>query len=83
MRVLTVRWLIAPLLVACAVLLSVPASGAINPWDDSPIAARAGPRVFRQGTFADESIDWGGNYVKGHQWAGVNPLTTPDFPKRY
>ena len=39
--------------------------------------------VFRQGTFADEAIDWKGNYLKGKQWAGENPLTTPNYAQRY
>lgn len=39
--------------------------------------------VFRQGTFADDAVGWEGNYVKGRQWATDNPLTTPDYAKRY
>ena len=40
-------------------------------------------KVYRQGTFADEATGWEGNYVKGKQWANENPLTTPDYAKRY
>lgn len=39
--------------------------------------------VFRQGTFADETIGWKGNYVKGEQWATDNPLTTPNYAQKY
>lgn len=39
--------------------------------------------VYRQGTFADDAIGWQGNYVKGKQWANDNPLTTPDYAKKY
>jgi hypothetical protein len=39
--------------------------------------------VFRQGTFADETKNWGGNYVKGQCWASDNPLTTPDYARKY
>jgi RHS repeat-associated protein len=47
------------------------------------IAPKSGPSAFRQGTFADEAKDWGGNYVKGKQWAADNPLTTKDYAKKY
>jgi RHS repeat-associated protein len=59
-----------------------------NRWRD-PASGRfarslKGPRtVYRQGTFADESVGWEGNYVKGKQWASDNPLTTPDYAKKY
>lgn len=43
----------------------------------------AGATVYRQGTFADESIGWKGNHIKGRQWATDNPLTTPDFAQKY
>ncbi|MGQ0595513.1 MAG: RHS repeat domain-containing protein [Gammaproteobacteria bacterium] len=39
--------------------------------------------VYRQGTFADETVGWEGNFVKGKQWANDNPLTTPDYAKKY
>ena len=45
--------------------------------------ADTGVNVFRQGTFADESIGWEGNYVKGQQWATDNPLTTPNYAQKY
>jgi len=41
------------------------------------------PSVFRQGTFADETKNWNGNYVKGQCWASDNPLTTPDYARKY
>jgi hypothetical protein len=47
------------------------------------LAAKTGPTVFRQGTFADEAIGWEGNYVKGKYWATDNPLTTPGYAKKY
>lgn len=60
------------------------ATDVVNTLDDSPIAARgAGPLVFRQGTFADEAVGWPGNVVKGKQWAAENPLTPPNYAKRY
>ncbi|MCC6641244.1 MAG: hypothetical protein IT386_08805 [Deltaproteobacteria bacterium] len=60
------------------------ATDVVNTLDDSPIAARgAGPLVFRQGTFADEAVGWPGNVVKGKQWAAENPLTAPNYAKRY
>jgi RHS repeat-associated protein len=40
-------------------------------------------KVFRQGTFANEAVNWEGNYLKGKQWAAENPLTTPDYAKKY
>jgi len=46
-------------------------------------APKTGSTVFRQGTFADDAIGWKGNYLKGKQWAGENPLTTPNYAKRY
>lgn len=46
-------------------------------------SAEVAPTVYRQGTFADEATDWSGNYVKGKQWATENPLTTPDYAKKY
>jgi hypothetical protein len=46
-------------------------------------AAKGPPYVYRQGTFADEATGWKGNYVKGKQWATDNPLTTPDYAKKY
>lgn len=39
--------------------------------------------VYRQGTFPDDAIGWEGNYVKGKQWATDNPLTTPNYAKKY
>ena len=39
--------------------------------------------MFRQGTFADETVGWEGNYVKGKQWATDNPLNTPDYAQKY
>ena len=45
--------------------------------------ARSSTKVFRQGTFADEAAKWDGNYVKGKQWATDNPVTTPDYAKKY
>lgn len=53
-----------------SIALAASATPMESTLDESSLAARAGPRVFRQGTFADESIDWGGNYVNGRQWAG-------------
>ncbi len=53
------------------------------PKTAKPCAAKTGPTVFRQGTFADEAIGWEGNYVKGRQWATDNPLTTPNYAKKY
>ena len=47
------------------------------------IASKGGTSAFRQGTFADESADWGGNYIKGKQWAADNPLTTKGYAKKY
>ncbi len=45
--------------------------------------SKKGPTAFRQGTFADEAKDWGGNCVKGKQWAADNPLTTKGYAKKY
>jgi hypothetical protein len=45
--------------------------------------AKGARSVYRQGTFADEAANWGGNYVKGKQWAGDNPLTTTGYAKKY
>jgi hypothetical protein len=42
-----------------------------------------GRDVYRQGTFADETVGWEGNFVKGKQWANDNPLTTLDYAKKY
>jgi hypothetical protein len=39
--------------------------------------------VYRQGTFADTATGWKGNYIKGRQWASDNPLTTPNYSKKY
>ena len=50
---------------------------------EEAIAAKTPVTVFRQGTFADEAIGWEGNYIKGKQWATDNPLTTPNYAKRY
>ena len=47
------------------------------------MAAKTEATVFRQGTFADETIGWEGNYVKGRQWATDNPLTTPNYAQKY
>ncbi len=52
-------------------------------FTEQPFATKAGTTVFRQGTFADETLGWAGNYVKGLQWASDNPLTTPDYAKKY
>lgn len=49
----------------------------------APPSVPANSRIYRQGTFADESVGWGGNYVKGKQWATENPLTTPNYAKKY
>ena len=46
-------------------------------------APKSGTNAFRQGTFADEAADWGGNYVKGKQWAADNSLTTKGYAKKY
>jgi len=43
----------------------------------------SGTKVFRQGTFPDETMGWQGNKVKGTEWAAENPLTTPDYAKKY
>jgi hypothetical protein len=50
---------------------------------DSMLSQHQEALVYRQGTFADESVGWDGNYVKGQQWAGENPLTTPNYAQRY
>jgi len=50
--------------------------------DDAADAIK-GTDVYRQGTFADEAVGWEGNVVKGKQWANDNPLTTPDYAKKY
>lgn len=39
--------------------------------------------AYRRGTFSDEAKKWQGNYVKGQYWAADNPLTTPDYAKKY
>lgn len=66
-RELLVRWVIAHLLSAlCAVLLSAPATGAINPWDDSSIAARGiGYGPLNPGPLADDIAVtfWSGSYT--------------------
>ncbi|MBI2344123.1 MAG: hypothetical protein HYV02_07305, partial [Deltaproteobacteria bacterium] len=46
-------------------------------------SAKSEATIFRQGTFADETLGWEGNAVKGKQWATDNPLTTPDYAKHY
>ncbi len=46
-------------------------------------ASKSAPAVYRQGTFADAKNGWGGNYVKGRQWASDNPLITPEYAKKY
>jgi len=42
-----------------------------------------GVTIFRQGTFSDETYNWGGNYIKGKQWAADNPLITKDYARKY
>jgi hypothetical protein len=54
-------------------------------WRDSATGrfAKNPKTVYRQGTFPDKSVGWGGNYVKGKQWASDNPLSTPGYAKKY
>jgi RHS repeat-associated protein len=49
-------------------------------------AVKKAPRsttAYRQGTFANDAIEWKGNFVKGKQWATDNPLSTQDYAKKY
>ena len=50
---------------------------------EAKAASTSGPKVYRQGTFADTKTGWDGNSIKGRQWASDNPITTPDYAKKY
>jgi len=59
------------------------AFGVYGAYKTFAVAPKSGTTVFRQGTFADDAVGWKGNYLKGKQWAGKHPLTTPNYAKRY
>ena len=47
------------------------------------VSASEGLLAYRQGTFANESVGWKGNYVKGQQWSAENPIVTPNYAQKY
>ncbi|MBM3610443.1 MAG: RHS repeat-associated core domain-containing protein [Alphaproteobacteria bacterium] len=57
--------------------------GAMWKGEVNQLSEELNPSVFRQGTFADESVGWKGNLIKGKQWSAENPLTTPNYAKKY
>lgn len=40
-----------------------------------------GINIYRQGKFSTENFE--GNHIKGKQWAKDNPLSTPNYSKKY
>ncbi|HWE03566.1 MAG TPA: hypothetical protein VG326_14265 [Tepidisphaeraceae bacterium] len=66
-----------------------------SPQDPSPVPSDDIPSVlddddfdlginlYRRGTFADPARGWDGNFVKGSDWATVNPLLTPNYEQDY
>jgi hypothetical protein len=42
---------------------------------------RGGKSIYRQGKFPSKT--WGGNKIKGTEWAPKHPLRTSEFPKKY